>query len=403
MAQNIGVRTTNQAITEERVVRSVFPDISLLDPDETPLVTLLNRINGRKSPVDNTKFEWLEDDYCARWASIGATTIAATSVLVTVVDGTLFIPGDLAIVPKAVTSSAAPEMFRVTLVTGNILTVVRDVGGGGAATIEPGDALRIVGSAFEENSAFPSVKTTSPVTRFNYTQIIRTATNFSGTMEASKVYGAAGGDRKREHRKKLIEHKEKINSALIWGQRSQALTGGPTGNPIRTTNGINAVISTNVLDMTGILTRKKLDQFFRMGFRYGRKKKILLCAPIIQSAINEWAINFLNVAPSETKWGMSITKIETPYGIAAMVKDWMLESGVSGKNGFANWGFLLDMDEIRYRHLAGNGENRDTRIEMDSVKDGTDGKRDEILTEVGFEIKQEKFHAKMFNVTDWMQ
>jgi len=405
MPQLIGTRTTKQAIDQSRVVRDVYPDISLLDPDATPLITLLNRISGRKKPVDNTKFEWIEDDYAARWAQNGAATVAqnAASTLVTVTDGTLFIPGDLFIVPKAVSSSAVPEMLRVTAVTTNTLTVVREVGGSGIDTILPSAALRLVGSAFEENSAFPSVKTTTPASKFNYTQIIRTATDFSGTSIALKTYGTRSGDRAFEHRKKLVEHKEKINSALIWGQKSESLAGGPTGKPIRTTDGINAVIATNVTDAGGVLTRKKLDSFFRAGFRYGSKKKVLLCAPVIRSAINEWAINFLNVAPSETKWGLTISRIETPYGIAAMVHDWMLESGVSGQNGFANWGFLLDMDHIQYRHLSGNGENRDTRIEMDAVKDGVDGKRDEILTEVGFCIKQEKFHAKMYNVTDWQQ
>ena len=405
MAQIIGTRTTKQAIDDARVVRSVHPDISLLDPDATPLITLLNKVSGRKQAVDQTKFEWIEDDYAARWAQNGSGTVfsASGSTLITVVDGTLFIAGDLLVAPKAVGSSALPEVMRVTGVTGNQIQVVRDIGGVGVDTILPSAALRLIGSAFEENSAFPSVKQTTPATRFNYTQIIRTATDFSGTAIAIKTYGTKGSDREFEHRKKLIEHKEKINSALIWGQRSESLSGGPTSKPIRTTDGINAVIQTNVTDAAGILTRKKLDAFFRAGFRYGSKKKVFVCAPIIRSAINEWAINFLNISPSETKWGVTITRIETPYGIAAMVHDWMLESGVSGQNGFGNWGFLLDLDHIKYRHLAGNGENRDTRIERDSVKDGVDGKRDEILTEVGFEIRQDKYHAKIFNVTDWMQ
>lgn len=402
MAQIVGNRTTKQVIDEQRIIRDVYPDISYLDPDETPLVTFLNRLKGRKKATTNPEFEWFESDYCARWGQLGSSTVfsAATSTLVTVTDGTLFIPGDLFIVPKAETSSAAPEMIRVTAVSGNTLTVVRNVGGGGVDTILPSAYLRLVGSAAEENGAFPSVKTTSPVRLYNYTQIVRTATDYSGTLLATKNYG--GAERTRVHREKLVEHKEKLNAALWWGQRSYDATGGPNGKPIRTTNGFNNVIETNVTDIGGILTPKKLDNFFQQGFRYGRKKKLFLVAPKIRSAVNAWATNFLNIRPSEERYGVKITTIETPYGDAMMVHDWMLETPSGGSNGFQGWGFLIDLDQIDYRYLSANGENRDTKIERDAVKDGTDGKKDEILTEVGYKIGQEKFHAKMFNVTDYM-
>lgn len=402
MAQIVGNRTSKQVIDEQRIVRSVYPDISYLDPDETPLVTFLNRLKGRKQGVFNPEFEWFESDYAARWATMGTSTVfsSSTSTLVTVTDGTLFIAGDLFIVPKAETSSTAPEMCRVTAVSGNTLTVVRNVGGTGVDTINPSTHLRLVGSAFEENGAFPSSKTTSPVRYYNYTQIIRTATDFSGTLMATKNYG--GAERPRVHREKLVEHKEKINSTLLWGQRSYSATGGPTSNPIRTSNGLNNVISTNVTDIGGILTPKKLDNFFQQGFRYGRKKKLFLVAPKIRSAVNAWAVNFLNVRPSEERYGVKITTIETPYGDAMMVHDWMLETPSGGTNGFQGWGFLIDLDQINYKYLNGNGENRDTKIIKDAVKNGQDGKKDEILSEIGFEIKQEKYHSKMFGVTDYM-
>jgi len=152
-----------------------------------------------------------------------------------------------------------------------------------------------------------------------------------------------------------------------------------------------------------VLTRKKLEAFFRTGFRFGSKKKAFVVAPIIQAAIGEWAQNFLNVAPTETRWGMSITKIFTPFGQANMVHDFMLESPTAGGAGFGGWGFLLDLNEIRYRYVSGNGENRDTKVMMDVIENGVDGKSDEIRTEVGFEIKMEKYHAKLSNVTDYMQ
>ena len=402
MAQIIGNRTTKQVIDEQRIVRSVRPEIEYLDPDETPLVTFLSRLRGRKQSTFNPEFEWFESDYCARWATMGTSTVfsASASTLVTVLDGTVFIAGDLFIVPKVETSSAAPELIRVTAVSGNTLTVVRNVGGTGVDTIYPSTLLRLVGSAAEENGAFPSVKTTSPVRKYNYTQIIRTATDYSGTLLATKNYG--GSERTRVHREKLVEHKEKLNATLLFGQRSYDASGGPNGKPIRTSDGLNNVISTNITDIGGILTPKKLDNFFQQGFRYGRKKKLFMVAPKIRSAVNAWATNFLNIRPSEERYGVKITTIETPYGDAMMVHDWMLETPSGGSYGFQGWGFLIDLDHINYKYLSANGTNRDTEIIRDAVKDGADGLKDEIRTECGFEIRMEKFHAKMFNVTDYM-
>lgn len=403
MAINTGVRTTNQSATEERIVRSVYPDIALLDPDKAPLVTLLMKVKKSQS-VDTPRLEWYEDDYVPRWGQNAGVQIGNTAgdTAMTVADGTIFKVGDLFVVPKVVSSSQAPEVCRVTARNGNDLTILRQVGGSGIDVIPANAALRIIGSAYEENSALPTAKFTSPAIKRSYLQIFRTVTNFSNTAIATKNYGAPNGERKREHKKKLVEHKEGMNSALLFGRASETLS-GPNGNPLRTTQGILPTISSNKTDGGGTLTRKKFDEFARMAFRYGNDTKILLSSPTICSAINEWAINFLQVTPATTKYGVKIQSIDTAYGTFVLVRDWMLENGVSGQNGFGNIAMAIDLDEVHYRYLAGNGENRDTAILQDVVKDGTDGKRDEIRTEGGFMILREKYHALLYNVTDWMQ
>lgn len=402
MAQVIGVRNTNQAITEERLIRDVYPDISLLDPDKAPLVTLLMKLQKKKG-VMTPRLEWYEDDYAARWAQNGATSVAnnTNSTTITVTDGTLFVAGDMLVIPKS-SGSGAPELCRVISVSSNTLTVKRDVGGIGADTIPANCAIRLAGKAFEENSSLPNAKTTAPAKKTSYLQIFRTVTNFSNTNIATEQYGAPGGDRKRVHRKKLVEHKEQLNAALLWGQASESLTGGPTSQPIRTTMGLRSVISSNITDAGGTLTRKGFEGFARNVFRYGSSKKLLLAPPILCGAFGEWATSFLNISPGETRFGVKINKIETAHGEFMLVRDWMLENGISGQSGFGGMAFAIDMDQIFYRYLSGNGESRDTKVLMDVVKDGTDGKRDEIITEAGFMIMQEKRHGMLYNITDYM-
>lgn len=399
MAQVVGVRTTNQAITETRLVRRVDEKIAELEPNEAAVITFLMKLGSRKA-VDSPRYEWIEDDYVARWTTNGTATVgaSASSTTVTVTDGTLFTAGDLFVVPNAATSSTVPEVIRVTAVTSNTLTVVR---GATPAAINASVALRIIGTAYEEGATTPVAKSTAPTVKTSYTEIFRTSWNFTRTQVASRVYGAASGERMREQKKKLVEHKITMNGSFLFGTATESLTGGPNSNPIRTTMGLNSVITTNVTDAGGSLTRKTFETFSRQAFRYGSREKLLLAAPIIISAIHDWGNSFLHVGPLEKVYGVNVQRVMSGHGQWMLVRDWMLEDGVSGKNGFGGWGYSLDMDSLEYFYLSGNGQNRDTHLLEDQIKDGRDAFVDEYLTEAGLRVTQEKRFAKLYDVTDY--
>lgn len=403
MSQIIGERTTYQTINNEsRLVRLVEEEIGYLEPNEGPLITFLSRMKKRQA-CTSPRIEWYEDDYQARWAQNSATTVANNtgSTTVTVADGTLFVVGDIVAVPRALGNATAPELFRVTAIATNTLTVVRDVGANGVDTISANAALTIIGSANEEGGALPAFRSTTPSSKITYTQIFRDTIDFTKTMVAAKVYAYNGSERQREHMKKLKEHKIKLNRAALFGKASESLTGGPNGKPIRTTDGINSIISSNIVDAGGILNQKTFESFSRLAFRYGSKEKLLLCAPIIKSAINDFAKGYLMVRPGETVLGVRVQKVTTAHGDWMVVNDWMLENGVAGQNGFGNLALSLDLTQMKMRYLSNNGMNRDTKISEDIVKDGGDRIVDEILTEAAFQFRQEKWHAKLHNVTDY--
>ncbi len=405
MANVIGTRTTGQSISEDRLIRVVDADIALLEPDLAPLITMLNYSTKQRRRTTSPRFEYYEDDYVARWAQNSSAAVANTtaSTIVTVVDSSLFVVGDLFIVPKVVTSSAAAEICRVTAVnrTTHELTVIRNVGSAGIDTIGANAALRLIGDAHEEQEGIGTSKTTTKTKVVGYTQIFRTVVEFSKTAVASSVYGAANGDREREHAKKLKEHKQKLNGAALFGRASEALTGGASSRPIRTTDGLLSRISTNITDAGGTMTRKLFESFARQAFRYGGSEKVLLASPLVISAINQWATQFLLVEPSEKQFGLNINRVQTGHGSWLLVRDWMLEDGISGGNGFAGQAFSVDPKQIFYRYLEDNGLNRDTKLTENVVQTGIDGFVDEIVSEVGFEIKQERYHARLFNVTDY--
>lgn len=403
MAQIAGQRSTGQTISEGRLWRQIDDKIALLETDKAPLMRLMLRMK-RRAKVESPRVEWLEDDYVARWGQNGSTTIAnvTASTTIWVTDGTVFKAGDLGYVPKIITSSSKGEIFRVTAVSGNVLTVIRNVGGNGLDTMNASAAIRLIGSAYEEGATIPTMKSTTKATRTTYTQIFRTVLNFTGTQLASKNYGTLSeGELAFEHKKKMVEHLEQMNAALLWGARSEDLTGGPSGNPIRTTDGLRAAISTNITNGNGTLTWKVFEAWTRSCFRYGNQRKVLLASRLLASAINQWGHNFLMVKPGETKLGVRIKQIEVAHGELGMISDEMLEDGIASQNGFSGTSFIVDLDELEYVYLGANGVNRDTRVMRDVIKDGADRKVDEIATEGGFKVKQEKYHGMLYNVSDF--
>lgn len=398
MAQVAGNRATDVLIdSENRLIRQVDDNIALLDPNATPLITFTMKMKGKRMATKSPRIEWLEDDYVARWTQMSATTAATTGdTTLNVVDGTLFVAGDVIMIPKAASDSGQPEILRVNDVSSNQIGVTRGIGASSPGTIAVGSAIRLIGSAEEEGATPPSQKSTIIATRINYTQIFKTTVDLTNTAIESAVYGVSS-ERKRLHRKKLVEHKQKLNAAALWGVKSEDNSGGPSGNPIRYTEGINSVIASNITDSNGMLTKRIFETFSRSVFRYGSKRKLLLCSPIVISAIQEWGDSYMNTKAGQKVLGVDVSTINTGHGIFMICNDWMLEDGVSGGNGFGGVAFAIDLDNCEYRYL----QNRDTKVTMDVIKDGRDAKVDEILTEGGFVFKQEQTHGKLFNVTDY--
>jgi len=60
---------------------------------------------------------------------------------------------------------------------------------------------------------------------------------------------------------------------------------------------------------------------------------------------------------------------------------------------WANHAIVVDLNNVAYRPLAGNGESRDTQIITNIQNNDVDGRRDMILTEAGLEIQLPETHA----------
>ena len=101
-----------------------------LDPDISPFTHLIREANS--AVADNFKFEWGEKVLAPRWDQVnGAQTSGDTTIEVD--NGAYFKPHDLVKNPRT------GEQFRVTAVSGNSLTVVRQTGSTAAAAMNDND------------------------------------------------------------------------------------------------------------------------------------------------------------------------------------------------------------------------------------------------------------------------
>ena len=85
--------------------------------------------------------------------------------------------------------------------------------------------------------------------------------------------------------------------------------------------------------------------------------------------------------------GVPVTSIDTLYGKLNFVMEPLL------RGPWANHAVAIDLDNVSYRPLVGNGESRDTQIMTNVQANDVDGRKDMILTEAGLEISLPETHA----------
>ena len=86
-------------------------------------------------------------------------------------------------------------------------------------------------------------------------------------------------------------------------------------------------------------------------------------------------------------FGHEVTKVNTIFGNLHFVADPLL------RGMYEDYAVAVDLKNVAYRPLVGNGQNRDTHITTNIQGNDEDGRRDMILTEAGLEISLPETHA----------
>lgn len=379
MADILGARLTDNVNQSIRKIDMV-PTIKELEPGATPLTVLTTKLPS--APTGNPEFSWMEDDLAPRFDAVNnATGYAAGATSIVVDNGAYFQADDL----WKVTRTA--EVVQVTAVTGNTLTVVRGIGGG-AAAINDNDELMLVGSASRENALSREARSDNPVKVTNYTQITRDSIEASETWRQSENQ-TRPNDWERTVAKAMIQHKLKLESTYLHGKPTEDLTGAPQ----RTSGGALHYIQTNRTDAGGVLTESEFFGSFSGLFRYGNQQaKIALASRLAVDVVNGFPRGKLEVVQgdNDSTYGLSVMKYRSPHGTLNMVTHNMLEGAV-----FGGYIITLDLSNLRKRVLG----NRDTHMNEHIETPGQDGRKDEILSELGLEFGLEKTHGVLTGIT----
>jgi hypothetical protein len=342
--------------------------ILLLEPNAAPLTVLLSRLD--RQSVFNPDFKVMKDELLPIVTAINsAAGYTASDTTLKVDNEEYFVVGSLGLFPRI------DEMFRVTAISGgdSTITVGRDYAGkSNNAALNDNEPIMILSDSNNEGADVGSGKSTLETSDTNYTQIIRTPFEITGTLMASDLY--AGPDFPYQASKHGIQH---------------LVTSGTT--PIRTTGGIDPHISTNETDVGGNLTTLEVVSWLRPIFRYGESStRACFMSREVADAFSLIGLDRVEVVPETKSFGLALESWFSPHGRV----NFMVENLFSDIDYLRERAYAVDLSQYGYRFLQG----RDTMLRTNVQNPGVDGRKDEYLTEFGIQRGQEKSSGRLKGV-----
>lgn len=264
---------------------------------------------------------------------------------------------------------------------------------------------QVIGSAFTEGSGAPAGWEDSLSNSEGYCQIFKTACNlFSGTAMATRYRGVAD-EYKRTWTEKLMEHKMDIEQGFLFGIGGAGNADATLDSAERYTHGIvpyteaNGKVYNFSYSSSGYdAFLDAMEDFFALESGNSGNKLVLASRKIITYLNKLGGGSFMNntVGASQYKldintipgaFGHNVTMVNTIYGNLHFVAEPLL------RGPWEDYAVAVDMKNVAYRPLVGNGVSRDTFIETNIQNNDEDGRRDQIITEAGLEISLPETHA----------
>jgi hypothetical protein len=317
-----GIFASNNGIVGERVGDFASAILMTNPTGDTPLLGLTAGMP--KESAADVAFTWFEDIH---QAGRQATVSGALTTTVVVADGSFYTPNTILLVEET------GEHLFVTAAVGNSLTVIRGLAGTTIVSIDNTMHVQKIGNAHEEASSRPTAVTQQGAPRTNYVQIFRNGWAISGTAKAVKYLTGS----KLAHNKEFCAtyHAEDIERSFIWGKKTITTY---NGQQFRMTDGILTQIeqyggnveSANTGGTPGDLSRGDLESWIADVFTYNVKgqpnERVAFTGNQALAVVNRMAFldGTYQFAHSETKLGIKITEVMTPFGTLKLMTHAMM-------------------------------------------------------------------------------
>ena len=296
----------------------------------------------------------------------------------------------------------------ITQINGKALIPLQAIGSGESFAI--GNKGQVIGSAWAEGTDSPVGWEDALYDREGYCQIFKTGMNiFSGTALATEYRGIAN-EFQRIWQDKLMEHKMDIEQAMLFSTGSSSNELGVDGSgdaaaSYRTSWGILPYTESygKIYNMSYASSGydaflDAMEDFFAPESGNSGNKLVLASRKVITYLNKLGNGSFLNNSVGSSQYrldvqsvpgafGHTVTMVNTIFGNLHFVSEPLL------RGPWEDYAIAVDMKNVAYRPLVGNGVSRDTFIETNVQDNGVDGRQDQIITEAGLEISLPETHA----------
>ena len=431
-----GVSPQGKSINDNRRMFNFGERVAELAPQQSPFFVYLSKV--AKKSTDDPVFKFLEQRHQWQRRNAQIKTGVTNAALATSDSSTLGVLVDCnydkygkavstAVAPEffvkdsviAVQGASAVERYRIIAVhpqgtgtgqSGDAAAVrlsLKNMDGSAATgkTLADNAKIQLIGSVYAEGSTDPDGWRDEMFDREGYCQIFKTGIPmFSGTALATRYRGKAD-EYKRVWQEKLMEHKMDLEHAMLFssGGADESATGGPA----RRTHGIIPYTEANGKIYNFAYASSGYDAFLDAMEDYfapesgNSGNKLVLASRKVITYLNKLGSgSFLNNSVGSSQYsldvqsikgafGHQVTMVNTIFGNLHFVADPLL------RGPYENYCVAVDMANVAYRPLAGNGVSRDTHIITNVQNNNVDGRKDIVMTEAGLEISLPETHAVM--------
>ncbi len=232
-----GKATYDGGATLPELAEDVSDVIGLVSPYETPL---LDHLGDPRRAATSTVHEWLEDQLLPNEDAIDQSSFSPSATTATsfgVDTASVFRVGDL------VKAEGSDEVMLVTGVSAPNITVTRGYGGTIAESLSDNLKLKVIGNAALEGAERGSSRTTTRTRKRNYTQILTSSVEVSGTQRAAQTIGVRD-EMDYQMQERMRELLRDLENCVINGVAAET---APVGSSTvrRSMNGIDQMVLSN--------------------------------------------------------------------------------------------------------------------------------------------------------------